>query len=164
MLETELWLEITILVILGGKQPQLGSKSCKVEIDGGGVWKRHADQMTTTGVGNGIEDEPGSMAVEPEWRLDRQGWSFQKCTNRRYRRNPEEDPCGFWGTISGEKLLGHCECLFEMEVVAMDETTTDRTVDELRAIFAWWGIPLQMVTDNGPQFTSAGFKLFPGLE
>ena len=76
----------------------------------------------------------------------------------------EEDPCGFWGTIPGEKLLGHCKCLFEMEVVAMDETTTDRTMDELRAIFAWWGIPLQMVTDNGPQFTSAGFKLFPGLE
>eukprot|EP00731_Ephydatia_muelleri_P033254 Em0027g2a len=72
MLETELWLEITGLVILGGNQPQLGSKSCKVEIDGGGVWKRHADQMTTTGVGNGIEDEPVSMAVEPEWRLDRQ--------------------------------------------------------------------------------------------
>ena len=44
-----------------------------MEIDGGGVWKRHADQMTTKGVGNGIEDEPGSMAVEPEWRLDRQG-------------------------------------------------------------------------------------------
>ena len=57
-------LEITGLVILCGDQPQLGSKSCKVEIDGGGVWKRHADQMTTTGVGNGIEDEPGSMAVE----------------------------------------------------------------------------------------------------
>ncbi|KAL5500033.1 hypothetical protein EMCRGX_G011526 [Ephydatia muelleri] len=73
MLETELWLEITGMVILGGKQPQLGSKSCKVEIDGAEVWKRQADQMTTTGVGNGIEDEPGSMAVEPEWRLDRQG-------------------------------------------------------------------------------------------
>ncbi|KAL5500090.1 hypothetical protein EMCRGX_G011593 [Ephydatia muelleri] len=58
MLETELWLETTGQVILGGNQPQLGSKSCKVEIDGGGVWKRHADQMTTTGVGNGIEDEP----------------------------------------------------------------------------------------------------------
>ncbi|KAL5500024.1 hypothetical protein EMCRGX_G011517 [Ephydatia muelleri] len=72
MLETELWLGITGLVILGGNQPQLGSKSCKVEIDGGGVWKRHADQMTTTGVGNGIEDEPVSMAVEPERRLDRQ--------------------------------------------------------------------------------------------
>ena len=73
MLETELWLEITGLVILGGKQPQLGSKSCKVETDGGEVWKRQADQMTATGVGNGIEDEPVSMAVEPEWRLDRQG-------------------------------------------------------------------------------------------
>ena len=44
-----------------------------MEIDGGGVWKRHADQMATTDVGNGIEDEPGSIAVEPEWRLDRQG-------------------------------------------------------------------------------------------
>ena len=63
ILETELWLEITGLVILGGNQPQLGSTSCKVEIDGGGVWKRHADQMTTTGVGNGIEDEPVRMAV-----------------------------------------------------------------------------------------------------
>ena len=73
MLETELWLEITGLVILGGKQPQLSSKSCKVEIDGAEVWKRQADQMTATGVGNGIEDEPVSMAVEPEWRLDRQG-------------------------------------------------------------------------------------------
>ena len=73
ILETELWLQTTGLVILGGKQQQLGSKSCKVEIDGGGVWKRHADPMITTGVGNGIEDEPVSMAVEPEWRLDRQG-------------------------------------------------------------------------------------------
>ena len=39
-------------------------------------------------------------------------------------------------SLSGEKLLGHCGCLFEMEVVAMDEATTGRTVDELRAIFA----------------------------
>ena len=54
MLETELWLEITGLVILGGNQPQLGCKSCKVEIDGAEVWKRQADQMTATGVGNGI--------------------------------------------------------------------------------------------------------------
>ena len=47
--------------------------------------------------------------------------------------------------------------------MAKDETTTDRTVDELHAIFAWWGIPLQMVTDNGPQFTSAGFERFLAL-
>ena len=43
------------------------------------------------------------------------------------------------------------------EVVAMNETTTDKSVDELRAIFARWGIPLQMVTDNGPQFTFERF-------
>ena len=52
---------------------RIGQQVMQGEIDGSEVWKRHADQMTTTGVGNGIEDEPGSMAVEPEWRLDRQG-------------------------------------------------------------------------------------------
>ena len=48
-------------------------------------------------------------------------------------------------------------------MVEMDDTTTDKTVDELHAIFAQWGIPLQMVTDNGPQFTSAGFERFLAL-
>ena len=60
--------------------------------------------------------------------------------------------------------MSHCECLFEMEVVAMDETTTDRTVDELRAIFAWWGIPLQMVTDNGPSSLQQDLNYFLALE
>ena len=59
----------------------------------------------------------------------------------------DKDPCGFWGTNLGEKLLGHCECLFEMEVVAMDETTT---VDELHAIFAWWGYRCKWEQIMGP--------------
>ena len=52
----------------------------------------------------------------------------------------------FEGPFQGKSFL-------VVVAVAMDETTTDRTVDELRAIFAWWGIPLQIVTDNGPLLT-----------
>ena len=35
---------------------KLGNKSYRVETDGGGVWKRHADQMTATHIENGIVD------------------------------------------------------------------------------------------------------------
>ena len=41
----------------------------QVETDKGRVWKRHANQMTSTGIEDGIVDEPVSMAVEPEWML-----------------------------------------------------------------------------------------------
>ena len=46
------------------------------------------------------------------------------------------------------------------EVVAMKKTTTDRTINVLRDMFARWGIPEQLVSDNGPQFTSAEFEKF----
>ena len=37
-------------------------------------------------------------------------------------------------------------------------TTTERTVDELRSIFAYHGSPEELVSDNGPQFRSELFK------
>ena len=40
------------------------------------------------------------------------------------------------------------------EVVIMSDTTVEKTVDALRAIFATHGLPEQVVSDNGPQFTS----------
>ena len=42
----------------------------------------------------------------------------------------------------------------------MTSTTTEGTIDELRLIFAEHGLPEQLVSDNGPQFTSAEFALF----
>ena len=45
----------------------------------------------------------------------------------------------------------------------MDETTTDRTVDELHAIFALWGIPLQMVSDTGPSSLQQDSNYFLAL-
>ena len=46
------------------------------------------------------------------------------------------------------------------EVEIMSSTTSTQTVDRLRTIFARYGVPAQVVTDNGPQFTSAEFQLF----
>ena len=42
----------------------------------------------------------------------------------------------------------------------MEDTSTEKTLDELRAMFARWGIPQQIVSDNGPQFTSDKFEQF----
>ena len=40
-----------------------------------------------------------------------------------------------------------------LEVRHMSSTTTERTVGELRLIFAQHGLPEEVVSDNGPQFT-----------
>ena len=46
------------------------------------------------------------------------------------------------------------------EVVVMKNTSAEETLATLRSIFARMGFPEQMVTDNGPQFTSEVFKKF----
>ena len=42
----------------------------------------------------------------------------------------------------------------------MDDVSTDKLLDELRSIFATWEISSQIITDNGPQFTSQRFEQF----
>ena len=42
----------------------------------------------------------------------------------------------------------------------MTSTTTTRTIEELRKIFATHGLPEQVVSDNGPQFIAEEFKVF----
>ncbi|KAK3085126.1 hypothetical protein FSP39_024809 [Pinctada imbricata] len=46
------------------------------------------------------------------------------------------------------------------EVIPMKRITTARTIEVLRTIFSRNGIPEQIVSDNGPQFTSAEFGQF----
>ena len=46
------------------------------------------------------------------------------------------------------------------EVVVMNSTTTAKTIDELRVLFSRWGLPEQIVSDNGPQFKSEEFEFF----
>lgn len=46
------------------------------------------------------------------------------------------------------------------EVVQMGSTTAEETVEHMRTLMARMGIPEQVVTDNGPQFTSGVFRAF----
>ena len=46
------------------------------------------------------------------------------------------------------------------EVVHMKSTTTEATITALRNIFARYGLPQEIMSDNGPQFVSKEFKHF----
>ena len=44
------------------------------------------------------------------------------------------------------------------EVVPMVSTSAQQTITELRRVFATYGLPEQLVSDNGPQFVAAEFE------
>ena len=46
------------------------------------------------------------------------------------------------------------------EIIEMTSTTTQRTITELHKMFAAYGLPAQLVSDSGPQFTSEEFASF----
>ena len=46
------------------------------------------------------------------------------------------------------------------EVKVMSTTTVSATLDVLREWFCVYGIPEQIVTDNGSQFTADAYKVF----
>eukprot|EP00731_Ephydatia_muelleri_P020855 Em0013g582a len=83
--------------------------------------------------------------------------------------HPWELPEGPWkrihidfaGPVEGKMLLVAIDAYSKWpEVVVMGDTSAESTVEEVRALFARWGIPSQVVTDNGPQFTSQCFERF----
>lgn len=47
-----------------------------------------------------------------------------------------------------------------LDVIPMKSTTSEKTIDKLRSIFSYTGLPEELVSDNGPQFTSVTFKDF----
>ena len=47
-----------------------------------------------------------------------------------------------------------------LEVVVMKDSDALHTIEALREMFSRWGIPRQLVTDNGPQFVSNMFQRF----
>ena len=46
------------------------------------------------------------------------------------------------------------------EVITMPSTTSQATIEALRSVFSRFGLPDQLASDNGPQFTSEEFALF----
>ena len=47
-----------------------------------------------------------------------------------------------------------------MEIFSMNSTTANATIESLRALFATYGLPQELVSDNGPQFVAGEFKTF----
>jgi hypothetical protein len=47
-----------------------------------------------------------------------------------------------------------------LEVIPMSSTTSAATIGVLRSLFSRFGLPIQLVSDNGPQFSSEEFALF----
>ena len=67
----------------------------------------------------------------------------------------------FAGPMEGKQFLVVVDAFSKWsEVAVMDDVSTEKLLDELRSIFARWGIPSQIVTDNGPQFISQKFEQF----
>ena len=67
----------------------------------------------------------------------------------------------FCGPVSGQMFL-ICVCAFSKwpEVVMMQSTTSERTIEALREIFSRNRLCIQLVSDNGPQFISDEFQKF----
>ncbi|XP_070548760.1 uncharacterized protein [Ptychodera flava] len=47
-----------------------------------------------------------------------------------------------------------------LEIVHMTSTTSEQVIGKLQNLFARWGIPEEIFSDNGPQFSSADFQEF----
>ncbi|XP_046362411.2 uncharacterized protein K02A2.6-like [Haliotis rufescens] len=67
----------------------------------------------------------------------------------------------FAGPFMGENFLIVVDAMSKWpEVVQMKSTTTISTINVLRKLFSSNGLPDQLISDNGPQFTSHEFKSF----
>ena len=67
----------------------------------------------------------------------------------------------FAGPVSGKMLLVLTDAHLKWpEVAVIDSTTSTKTITMLREIFTRFGLPRQVVSDNGSQFTSGEFQQF----
>ena len=67
----------------------------------------------------------------------------------------------FAGPLDGKYLLVLVDASTKWpEIFTMNSTTSTATIALLRSTFARFGIPREIVTDNGPQFASAEFEAY----
>lgn len=67
----------------------------------------------------------------------------------------------FMGPIFGKTYLVVVDAMSKwLEVFAVPSTAASSTIDKLTELFARWGYPRQIVSDNGPPFTSSEFAHF----
>nr|XP_046486469.1 uncharacterized protein K02A2.6-like [Neodiprion pinetum] len=83
--------------------------------------------------------------------------------------NPWKWPCGVWVRIHSD-LIGPIDGLTFLlildarskwpEIFLMPNTTSESLIKMFRQVFARFGFPECLITDNGPQYTALEFKLF----
>ena len=73
----------------------------------------------------------------------------------------ETHPHRFCWSIFGQDVLIVVDAHSKWpEVVTMPSTTSQSTIDALRSMFSHFGLPEQLVSDNGPGFTLDEFARF----
>ena len=93
-----------------------------------------------------------------------------------YRNNPPKHSCHAWeypngpwqrihvdfaGPFIGHNFMVVVDAYSKWpEIITMNSTTTTNTINVLKSLFARHGLPLRIVTDNGPQFISHEFSEF----
>ncbi|XP_043476690.1 uncharacterized protein K02A2.6-like [Leptopilina heterotoma] len=64
------------------------------------------------------------------------------------------------GPVCGSMLLIVVDAFSKwLEVIVTNSTTSSATIAILDKLFATYGVPITVVSDNGPQFTSDEFKI-----
>ena len=77
------------------------------------------------------------------------------------RCSMEAFTCGFCRSFLGKTFLILVDAHSKWpEVVTMSGTTSQSTIEVLRSLFSRYGLPEQIVSDNGTQFTSDEFAQF----
>ena len=67
----------------------------------------------------------------------------------------------FSGPVVGKMFLLVVDAHLKWpEIIEMNSITSTQTITEIRRLFATHGLPTQLVSDNGPQFTSEEFATF----
>ena len=83
--------------------------------------------------------------------------------------HPWEWPSSSWQRIHIDFAGPFLSCMFLivvdahsrwLEIEKMNTTTSAKTIEKLQNLFARYGVPAQLVSDNGPQFKSEEFQLF----
>lgn len=93
-----------------------------------------------------VKDNPIRSEINP-WRWPEKPW--------------QRIHTDFIGPCHGYKFLVIIDARTKWpEVMLMNSTTAEKTVNAFRKVFSQFGLPLQIVSDNGPQYTSSVFTEF----
>ena len=111
-----------------------------------GIDKQIEEAVRSCGSCQGIRNKPQPVPLHP--------WVWPTCAWQRIHVD-------FAGPFKGHAFLIIVDAYSKwVEVIPMTSTTSQSTILELRKLFAAYGLPEHLISDNGPQFVSIEFESF----